>query len=81
MKIALLDDYQGVALTCADWKGILPGADITVFRNSYVFGWGGTWFFIPSSGSCPAYATPFSQPPVSVACYKQWGLPGDVPVG
>lgn len=33
MKIALLDDYQGVALTCADWKGILPGADITVFRD------------------------------------------------
>ena len=33
MKIALLDDYQGVALICADWKGILPGADITVFRD------------------------------------------------
>lgn len=34
MKIALLDDYQGVALTCADWQGILPGADITVFRDT-----------------------------------------------
>lgn len=33
MKIALLDDYQGVALTCADWQSILPGADITVFRD------------------------------------------------
>jgi phosphoglycerate dehydrogenase-like enzyme len=33
MKIALLDDYQGVALACADWKSILPGADITVFRD------------------------------------------------
>ena len=34
MKIALLDDYQGVALSCADWQSILPGADITVFRNT-----------------------------------------------
>ena len=34
MKIALLDDYQGVALTCADWPGILPQAEITVFRDT-----------------------------------------------
>ena len=34
MKIALLDDYQGVALKCADWQGILPGADITVFNDT-----------------------------------------------
>lgn len=34
MKIALLDDYQGVALDCADWNAVLPGADITVFRDT-----------------------------------------------
>jgi phosphoglycerate dehydrogenase-like enzyme len=34
MKIALLDDYQGVALKCADWPGILPGAEITVFNDT-----------------------------------------------
>lgn len=34
MKIALLDDYQGVALECADWQSLLPGADITVFRDT-----------------------------------------------
>jgi phosphoglycerate dehydrogenase-like enzyme len=34
MRIALLDDYQGVALTCADWPGILPQAEITVFRDT-----------------------------------------------
>src|SRR3546814_440533 len=34
MKIALLDDYQGVALACADWNAILPGADVTAFRDT-----------------------------------------------
>lgn len=34
MKIALLDDYQGVALTLADWPGLLPDAEITVFRDT-----------------------------------------------
>jgi phosphoglycerate dehydrogenase-like enzyme len=34
MKIALLDDYQGVALACADWSGLLPAAEITVFRDT-----------------------------------------------
>jgi len=34
MKIALLDDYQGVALKSADWPGLLPGADITVFNDT-----------------------------------------------
>jgi phosphoglycerate dehydrogenase-like enzyme len=34
MKIALLDDYQGVALSCADWSTILPEAEITVFRDT-----------------------------------------------
>lgn len=38
MKIALLDDYQGVALSCADWQGILPGADITVFHDTITDG-------------------------------------------
>src|SRR3546814_9080698 len=34
MKIALLDDYQGVALACADWNAILPGADVTAFSDT-----------------------------------------------
>ncbi|MGF1628094.1 MAG: D-2-hydroxyacid dehydrogenase family protein [Kiloniellaceae bacterium] len=34
MKIALLDDYQGVALSRADWPGIVPQGEITVFRDT-----------------------------------------------
>src|SRR3546814_4670866 len=34
MKIALLDDYQGGALACADWPGIVPQAEVTVFRDT-----------------------------------------------
>jgi phosphoglycerate dehydrogenase-like enzyme len=34
MKIALLDDYQGVALGCADWAGLLPQAEVTAFRDT-----------------------------------------------
>jgi phosphoglycerate dehydrogenase-like enzyme len=30
VRIAVLDDYQGVALSCADWSGL----DVTVFRSS-----------------------------------------------
>lgn len=33
-RIAIVDDYQNVALTLADWKGI-PGADITVFDKPF----------------------------------------------
>jgi phosphoglycerate dehydrogenase-like enzyme len=32
MRVAILDDYQRVALECADW-GILPDAEITVFSE------------------------------------------------
>jgi len=34
MKIALLDDYQGVALGNADWQGLLPQAEVVVFRDT-----------------------------------------------
>src|SRR3546814_9532399 len=34
MKIALLDDYQGLALACADWPGIVTPAEVTVFRDT-----------------------------------------------
>ena len=34
MKIALLDDYQGVALACADWSELQSKAEITVFRDT-----------------------------------------------
>src|SRR5258707_12685262 len=32
-KIAVLDDYQNVALESADWSVLRDRADITVFRN------------------------------------------------
>jgi phosphoglycerate dehydrogenase-like enzyme len=33
MKIAILDDYQNVALEMADWSSIAGRADITVFND------------------------------------------------
>jgi phosphoglycerate dehydrogenase-like enzyme len=35
VKIAVLDDYQGVALSKADW-GSIPGGEVTVFRDNLV---------------------------------------------
>ena len=32
-RIALLDDYQGVALAMADWKSLPAGAEVVVFRD------------------------------------------------
>ncbi len=32
-RIAVLDDYQGVALTCADWSAVQARAEVTVFRD------------------------------------------------
>ena len=34
MKIALLDDYQGVALDSADWSAVTSQAEITVFQDT-----------------------------------------------
>jgi phosphoglycerate dehydrogenase-like enzyme len=33
LKIAILDDYQNVALTIADWSAVAERADITVFND------------------------------------------------
>ncbi len=33
MKIAVLDDYQNVALTLADWSGVTDRAEVTVFND------------------------------------------------
>jgi len=33
MKVAILDDYQGGALTSADWSSLKDRAEITVFRD------------------------------------------------
>jgi phosphoglycerate dehydrogenase-like enzyme len=33
VKIAILDDYQNVALECADWSRVASRADITVFND------------------------------------------------
>ncbi|HEY0147282.1 MAG TPA: D-2-hydroxyacid dehydrogenase family protein [Methylovirgula sp.] len=34
-KLAILDDYQGVALQFADWSAVGAAADITVFREAF----------------------------------------------
>lgn len=34
MKVAILDDYQGVALQLADWTGVDRRSEITVFREN-----------------------------------------------
>ncbi len=33
LRIAVLDDYQGVALELADWSGVMERAEVTVFRD------------------------------------------------
>jgi len=33
VKIAILDDYQNVALSIADWSAVAKKADITVFTD------------------------------------------------
>ena len=33
MKVAILDDYQNVALSMADWSAVAARADITVFHD------------------------------------------------
>jgi len=38
MKIAILDDYQGVALTSADWSSLKDRVEITVFRDYLPYG-------------------------------------------
>ncbi|MGZ3872302.1 MAG: D-2-hydroxyacid dehydrogenase family protein [Mucilaginibacter sp.] len=36
IKIAVLDDYQGVAFTMADWSDVRRAADITVFNDHLI---------------------------------------------
>ena len=33
MRVAILDDYQDVALAMADWSPVAGRAEITVFNN------------------------------------------------
>ena len=33
MKVAILDDYQNVALQLADWSAVRQHAEITVFND------------------------------------------------
>ena len=33
MKVAILDDYQNVALRMADWSSVASRAEITVFND------------------------------------------------
>lgn len=33
MRVAILDDYQGVALAMADWSVLAPTCDVQVFRD------------------------------------------------
>ena len=34
LRVAILDDYQGVALTSADWSPLRDRVDIDVFRDT-----------------------------------------------
>ena len=34
LRVAILDDYQGVALTSADWSPLRDRVDIEVFRDT-----------------------------------------------
>ena len=34
MRLAILDDYQNVALTMADWVGLRPGVEIQAFHDT-----------------------------------------------
>lgn len=38
MRIAILDDYQNLALTSADWSGVRAHGDITVFHDTLTNG-------------------------------------------
>lgn len=38
LNIAILDDFQGIALKCADWKIVRDACEITVFRENLPFG-------------------------------------------
>jgi phosphoglycerate dehydrogenase-like enzyme len=35
-KVAVLDDYQNVALKCGDWSGLRDRAEVTVFQDHLV---------------------------------------------
>jgi phosphoglycerate dehydrogenase-like enzyme len=32
-RVGILDDYQGIALSMADWKGLPAGSEVTAFRD------------------------------------------------
>src|SRR5258706_15952343 len=34
MRLAILDDYQNVALSMADWDGLRPSLQIQIFRDT-----------------------------------------------
>jgi hypothetical protein len=64
MKIAILDDYQNVALTMADWSRVESKAEITVFNDDvgepdavvarlqpFDIGIGSRWLRVASNGS------------------------------
>ncbi|SIO21409.1 D-2-hydroxyacid dehydrogenase family protein [Vannielia litorea] len=34
VRCAILDDYQNVALTCADWSALLPDVELTAFQDT-----------------------------------------------
>lgn len=74
--LALLDPIQwglsGDIRLAGDYDG--DGyQDRCVWRPSGA--WSGTWFVLPSSGNCPS-----SMSPIANGCYRQWGLPGDIPI-
>jgi phosphoglycerate dehydrogenase-like enzyme len=64
VRVAVLDDYQGVAASMADWEGRLPGAEVTCFREH-----------IDDVDALAAALAPF---PVVVAMRERTAFPAEV---
>ena len=85
MKVAILDDYQNVALQLADWSAVRQHAEITVFndhladpagRSPRTFHqlacWPGFWRHDPLAFWVAGFASPARN---AGACY--WGADHD----
>jgi hypothetical protein len=68
-----LGGNQDVPFDGGDYDGDGRADAIVINEVTYV------WTIVPSSGNCPATTTPIALPD-KVACQRQFGLPGDLPI-